>query len=95
MRCFLQHAIEPLDGMAHIMLKSSMVEQIMRSAISQQLVERGVHPIYILADGIFYIITLSGTGGIFIHTQLLMEEAIGRLDAVLGEICIHFVLTFR
>ena len=76
--------------MAHILLESSMVEQIMRRAISQQLVERRGHPIYILADGIFYIITLSGTGGIFIHKQLLMEEAIGRLDTILTKIYPQF-----
>ena len=76
--------------MVHILLESSMVEQIMRSAISQQLVERRGHPIYILADGIFYIITLRMTMRKFIHTQLLMKEAISRLDTILTKIYPQF-----
>lgn len=76
--------------MAHILLESSMVEQIMRSAINQPLIEQRIHSLYILANGIFYIITLRMTMRKFIHTQLLMKEAISRLDTILTKIYPQF-----
>ena len=78
----MHHPLQLLLRLPHISFKIHMVEKKFLPALRKKLIKLGIHPLYILRDGILDVIPLRRIGRIFKHPKFLVDEAIGRLDAI-------------
>lgn len=78
----LSHFLQSVDGLGKVAFEVCVGAQIVGASLGQVLVEFGVHALHVLRDGIFDVVTLPCERGVDVDPQFLMEEAVGRLDAV-------------
>ena len=80
-----QHLLQLRERIIDIFRKSGMVQEIVRTAGSQCVIEVLGHGIDKRRDGHLNVILLPVHSGIAIDTFLLMKEAIGSLDTFFGK----------
>ena len=78
----MHHPLQLLLRLPHISFEIHMVEKKFLPALRKKLIKLGIHPLYILRNGILDVIPLRGIGRVLKHPKLLMDEAIGRLYAI-------------
>ena len=78
----MHHPLQLLLRLPHISFEIHMVEKEFLPALRKKLIKLGIHPLYILRNGILDVITLRGIGRVLKHPKFLVDEAIGRLYAI-------------